>query len=165
MRGRAGPRGAAGSGASRRSIGFAGFAVAGAPNQHQCEPNPRGYLSRVIIQKSHGDTNSEIPPSQCSANGERQSLAHASVRSTATKGNSSKANRQPRLNGTDRVTNTAADRPRVAAAFENKAGRYELIRVTDELTYYSFTNRQGKTVDATMSVIMWQRMHARAGQG
>jgi hypothetical protein len=38
------------------------------------------------------------------------------------------------------------DRPTAAAAFENKAGRYELIRVEDDHVYYSFTNRKGKTV-------------------
>jgi hypothetical protein len=47
-------------------------------------------------------------------------------------------------------------------AFENKAGRYELIRVDGGQAYYSFTNRQEKTVDATMSVITWRKMQERA---
>ena len=50
----------------------------------------------------------------------------------------------------------------VKAAFENKAGKYELIRVDGDQAHYSFTNLQAKTVDATMSVVMWQRMQARA---
>ncbi len=52
----------------------------------------------------------------------------------------------------------------VGTAFENRAGRYELIRVEAGQAYYSFTNRQGKTIDAVMPVIMWQRMQDRAGQ-
>jgi hypothetical protein len=46
--------------------------------------------------------------------------------------------------------------------FENKAGRYELIRVDGDQAHYSFTNRQKRTVDATMPVVMWLRMQARA---
>ncbi len=52
----------------------------------------------------------------------------------------------------------------VGTAFENRAGHYELIRVEAGQAYYSFTNRQGKTIDAVMPVIMWQRMQDRAGQ-
>jgi hypothetical protein len=47
-------------------------------------------------------------------------------------------------------------------AFENKAGRYELIRVNSGQAYYSFTNHQAKTVDATMSVVTWRKMQERA---
>jgi len=46
--------------------------------------------------------------------------------------------------------------------FENKAGRYELIRVNGGQAYYSFTNHQEKTVDATMSVVTWKKMQERA---
>jgi hypothetical protein len=46
--------------------------------------------------------------------------------------------------------------------FENKVGRYELVRVDGNQAYYSFTNRQGRTVDSIMSVTMWGRMQARA---
>ena len=46
--------------------------------------------------------------------------------------------------------------------FENKVGRYELTRVDGDQAYYSFTNRQGRTADAIMSVTMWRRMQARA---
>ena len=48
------------------------------------------------------------------------------------------------------------------SVFENKAGRYELIRIDGGQAYYSFTNRFDKTVDATMSVIMWRKMQERA---
>ena len=50
----------------------------------------------------------------------------------------------------------------IPAAFENKAGRYELIRVEDGQAYYTFTNRQAKSVDATMPVITWRKMQERA---
>ncbi len=50
----------------------------------------------------------------------------------------------------------------LVAGFENKVGRYELTRVEDDQAYYSFTNLQGRTVDAIMSVTMWRRMQARA---
>ena len=48
------------------------------------------------------------------------------------------------------------------AAFENKAGRYELVRVNNGQAYYSFTNHLEKTVDATMSIITWRKMQERA---
>jgi hypothetical protein len=57
--------------------------------------------------------------------------------------------------------NIAEEHSQIAAAFDNKAGRYELIRVEDGQAHYSFTNRQGKTVDATMPLIMWRRMQAK----
>jgi len=50
----------------------------------------------------------------------------------------------------------------LAPGFENKVGRYELTRVDGEQAYYSFTNRQGRTADAIMSVTMWRHMQARA---
>ena len=65
---------------------------------------------------------------------------------------------KPRANGSDVVQKGAP----LAPGFENKAGRYELIRVDGDQASYSFTNRQGRTVDATMSAIMWRRMQARA---
>jgi hypothetical protein len=49
------------------------------------------------------------------------------------------------------------------AGFENKAGRYELIRIDGGQAYYSFTNHQEKTVDAAMPVITWRKMQERAG--
>src|SRR5579862_8247555 len=49
------------------------------------------------------------------------------------------------------------------AGFENKAGRYELIRIDGDQAYYSFTNHQEKTVDAAMPVITWRKMQERAG--
>lgn len=48
------------------------------------------------------------------------------------------------------------------ASFENKAGRYELIRVADGQAFYSFTNHLQKTVDATMPVVTWRKMQERA---
>ena len=48
------------------------------------------------------------------------------------------------------------------AVFENKAGHYELIRVDGGQAYYSFTNQQKRTVDATMSVVTWRKMQASA---
>jgi hypothetical protein len=52
--------------------------------------------------------------------------------------------------------------PPLVPGFENKVGRYELTRVDGDQAYYSFTNRQGRTADAIMSVTMWRRMQARA---
>jgi hypothetical protein len=57
---------------------------------------------------------------------------------------------------------TRDDLSQFPAFFENKAGRYELIRVDGGQAYYSFTNRQHKTVDATMSVVTWRKMQERA---
>jgi hypothetical protein len=48
------------------------------------------------------------------------------------------------------------------AAFENKAGRYELIRIDGGQAYYSFTNHQERTVDAAMPVVTWRKMQERA---
>jgi len=59
---------------------------------------------------------------------------------------------------------SAAENPPVASAFENRAGRYELVRVADGQAYYSFTNRQGRNVDAVMPVTVWRRMQERAGR-
>jgi hypothetical protein len=63
----------------------------------------------------------------------------------------------------------AASKPRketkgiaLVPGFENKAGRYELTRVEDDQAYYSFTNLQGRTVDAAMSVTVWRRMQQKA---
>ncbi len=54
------------------------------------------------------------------------------------------------------------DLSQFSPGFENKAGRYELIRVDGGQAYYSFTNHQEKTVDATMSVVTWRKMQERA---
>jgi hypothetical protein len=48
------------------------------------------------------------------------------------------------------------------SSFENKAGRYELVRVQDGQAHYIFTNRQNKTADATMSIVTWRKMQERA---
>jgi hypothetical protein len=53
---------------------------------------------------------------------------------------------------------------KIITCFDNRAGQYELIRVDDGRVHYSFTNWQGKTVDAIMPLIMWQKIAARAGQ-
>jgi hypothetical protein len=50
-------------------------------------------------------------------------------------------------------------------AFENKAGRYELIRVDDDQVVYSFTNRDGKTTDSVMPLMMWHDIASRAIRG
>jgi hypothetical protein len=57
-----------------------------------------------------------------------------------------------------------ANLARGSVSFENKAGRYELIRIDNAQAYYSFTNRAGKTVDAIMPALQWQRMQERAAQ-
>lgn len=43
-------------------------------------------------------------------------------------------------------------------AFENKAGRYELARIEDNMAYYNFTNHHGHTTDAVMPVRTWCRL-------
>ena len=53
-----------------------------------------------------------------------------------------------------------APEPPLVTGFENKVGRYELVRVDGNQAYYSFTNLHGKTVDAIMSATMWRRMQA-----
>jgi hypothetical protein len=65
---------------------------------------------------------------------------------------------KPHANGSDMVPIGVP----LVAGFENKVGRYELVRVDGDQAYYSFTNRQGRTVDAIMSATMWRRMQARA---
>ena len=50
----------------------------------------------------------------------------------------------------------------IVTAFENKAGRYELTRIDGDQAHYSFTNLQKKTVDATMPLLMWNKMQERA---
>lgn len=58
---------------------------------------------------------------------------------------------------------TATESPsQFPAGFENKAGRYELIRIDGGQAYYSFTNRQEKTVDAAMPIFTWRKMQKRA---
>lgn len=54
------------------------------------------------------------------------------------------------------------DLSKFPAFFENKAGRYELIRVQDGQAFYSFTNHLKKTVDATMPLVTWRKMQDRA---
>jgi hypothetical protein len=60
------------------------------------------------------------------------------------------------------VNLVSEDLSQFPAAFENKAGRYELIRVDAGQAYYSFTNHLAKTVDATMPVLTWRKMQERA---
>ena len=55
------------------------------------------------------------------------------------------------------------DLSQLPASFENKAGRYELVRIEDGQACYTFTNRQNKTVDATMPIVTWRKMQERAG--
>jgi len=63
---------------------------------------------------------------------------------------------KPRANGDELIPNGVP----LLAGFENKVGRYELVRVDGNQAYYSFTNLHGKTVDAIMSATMWRRMQA-----
>ena len=69
---------------------------------------------------------------------------------------------KPGSNRVRRDTPAQKNLPPVPAAFENKAGRYELIRIEGDQAHYSFTNLQKKTVDSTMPVIMWRKMQERA---
>jgi hypothetical protein len=57
------------------------------------------------------------------------------------------------------------DNSNITSVFHNNAGEYELIRIADGQVYYSFKNRQGKTVDSIMPLIMWQKIAARATHG
>jgi len=50
----------------------------------------------------------------------------------------------------------------VAQAFENKAGRYELLRIEGNRAHYAFTNHQGHRTEAELALTAWQRMHAAA---
>ncbi len=61
-----------------------------------------------------------------------------------------------------KVASEPYDLSQFPPSFENKAGRYELIRVEDGQAFYSFTNHLHKTVDATMSVVTWRKMQERA---
>lgn len=45
--------------------------------------------------------------------------------------------------------------------FENKAGRYELVRIEGNMAYYNFTNHHGHTTDAVMPVRTWCRLQER----
>jgi hypothetical protein len=81
------------------------------------------------------------------------------------------ANKQPVPPGAERnsqnfseATSIRHTPQNILNRFENKAGRYELIRVDNGRVLYSFTNQQGKTVDSIMPLIMWQRVAARAGK-
>ncbi len=49
----------------------------------------------------------------------------------------------------------------VAQSFENKAGRYELIRIEGDRLRYAFTNHQGHRIEADMAVAAWRRMQAK----
>ena len=48
------------------------------------------------------------------------------------------------------------------AAFENKAGKYELIRIDGEEVYYEFTNRHGVTASRVMPAVTWRILGSRA---
>ena len=61
-----------------------------------------------------------------------------------------------------KVADVPQDLPQLRSFFENKAGRYELNRVEDGQAFYSFTNHQQRTVDATMPVVTWRKMQERA---
>jgi hypothetical protein len=61
-----------------------------------------------------------------------------------------------------KVAGVTDDLSQFPAFFENKAGRYELIRVQDGQAFYSFTNHLQKRVDATMPVVTWRKMQERA---
>jgi hypothetical protein len=61
-----------------------------------------------------------------------------------------------------KVAGAMEDLSQFPAFFENKAGRYELNRVEDGQAFYSFTNHQQRTVDATLSVVTWRKMQERA---
>jgi len=45
--------------------------------------------------------------------------------------------------------------------FENKAGRYELVRVEGELARYTFTNHYGRQTEAVMPTATWRRLQQR----
>ena len=46
----------------------------------------------------------------------------------------------------------------VTQAFENKAGRYELVRIDGNMAHYRFTNHQGHRTDAAMPLFTWRRL-------
>lgn len=50
----------------------------------------------------------------------------------------------------------------LAQTFENKAGRYELLRIEGNRAYYAFTNHQGHRTEAEIAVTAWRRMQAAA---
>ena len=77
-----------------------------------------------------------------------------------------KAGAASKTGGSARRNNAAiVDLAQFPSGFENKAGRYELIRVDGDQAYYSFTNHNEKTVDATMPIITWRKMQSRADAG
>lgn len=47
-------------------------------------------------------------------------------------------------------------------AFENKAGRYQLVRLEGAMVHYTFTNHHGQQADAVMPVVTWCRLHERS---
>jgi hypothetical protein len=49
----------------------------------------------------------------------------------------------------------------VPPAFENKAGRYELLRIDGTMAHYHFTNHQGNKTDAVMPVSTWMRLQEK----
>ena len=62
-----------------------------------------------------------------------------------------------------RVTaNVVADVPlHVPPMFENKAGRYQLVRIDGNMAHYQFTNHQGHTTGAVMPVSTWMRLQEK----
>ena len=46
-------------------------------------------------------------------------------------------------------------------AFENKAGRYQLIRVDGDMVYYTFANHHGQQTEAVMPMATWRRLQER----
>ena len=51
--------------------------------------------------------------------------------------------------------------PNVTRQFENKAGRYVMVRLEDNTVHYTFTNHQGHQAEAAMPVITWRRLQER----
>jgi len=49
----------------------------------------------------------------------------------------------------------------VPPAFENKAGRYQLVRLDGKMAHYQFTNHQGHKTDAVMPVATWMRLQEK----
>ena len=46
-------------------------------------------------------------------------------------------------------------------SFENKAGRYQLVRVEENMVHYTFTNHSGHQIDAAMPMATWRRLQER----
>jgi hypothetical protein len=89
-------------------------------------------------------------------------ISPASKKSSPRKTIAIEAKASTRKSHADGHLNTPKEPSQLPPSFENKAGRYELIRVAGDQAYYTFTNRHNKTVDAAMPVLMWRKMQQRA---